>query len=109
MTLRVYKSTQAFPPEERYGLRSQIRRSSISIGANIAEGAGKITRPDFARFLQIAMGSASELEYELLLARDLGYLDNDCYSELATQVIDVKRMLSGFVQYLYGSRTGTEG
>src|SRR5690242_21651872 len=91
LTLDVYKATQLFPAEERFGLRSQIRRSSISIGAKIAEGAGKMTRPDFARFLQISLGSASELEYELLLARDLGYFEQERYEGLAGQVVETKR------------------
>ena len=109
LTMDVYKATQLFPAEERCGLRSQIRRSSISIGTNIAEGAGKMTRPDFGRFLQISLGSASELEYELLLAHDLEYLGHEAYERLAAQVIEVKRMLTGFIQYLYGQKTGTEG
>ena len=109
LTLDVYKATQLFPAEERFGLRSQIRRSSISIGAKIAEGAGKMTRPDFARFLQISLGSASELEYELLLARDLGYFEQERYEGLAGQVVETKRMLTGFIQYLYGQKTGTDG
>ncbi len=109
MTLELYRHTNSFPSEERFGLRSQIRRSAISIGTNIAEGAGKMTHPEFARLLQIALGSASGLEYELLLARDLGYLNEDHYTELSAQVIDVKRMLTGFIQYLYSNRTGTNG
>jgi four helix bundle protein len=74
LTLDVYQGTKAFPREELYGLTSQVRRAAVSIGANIAEGAGKNSRPELARFLQIAMGSASELEYHLILARDLRYL-----------------------------------
>ena len=109
LTLAVYKETAYFPKEEKYGLTRQIRRAAVSIGANICEGCGKNTRPDFARFLQIALGSASELEYELLLARDLDYLDPDHHDELAGQIIETKRMLTGFIQFLNGSRTGTEG
>ncbi len=74
LTLAVYKATSLFPPDELYGLRSQIRRSCASIPANIAEGCGRNADGDFARFLQIAMGSASELEYHLLLVRDLNLL-----------------------------------
>src|SRR5258708_30189040 len=100
LTLAVYKETACFPKEEMYGLTRQIRRAAVSIGANISEGCGKNTRPDFARFLQIALGSASELEYELLLARDLSYLDMEHHDELANQVIETKRMLTGFIQFL---------
>jgi four helix bundle protein len=75
LTLDVYRVTRAFPKEETYGLTSQIRRAAASVGANIAEGSGKNSRSDFARYLQIAIGSASELEYHLLLAKDLCYVD----------------------------------
>jgi four helix bundle protein len=73
LTLTVYKMTANFPTEERFGLTSQIRRCSASIGANIAEGCGKRGNGEFQRFLQIASGSASELDYHLLLERDLGF------------------------------------
>jgi four helix bundle protein len=86
-----------------------MRRSAISIGTSIAEGAGKMTRPEFARFLQNAFGNASELEYELLLAHDLGYLAAEQHGRLTEQIIEVKKMLTGFIQFLYGSRTGTDG
>jgi four helix bundle protein len=70
LALEVYNATKGFPKEELYGLTSQIRRSSMSIPTNIAEGCGRNTDADFARFLQMAMGSASETEYQLILARD---------------------------------------
>src|SRR3990170_6872922 len=84
LTLMVYKATAAFPRDELYGLTGQIRRSCASIPANIAEGCGRSGDSELARFLQIAMGSASELEYHLLLGRDLGLLpaaDGDALSE----------------------------
>ena len=74
LTLDVYGATKSFPREERYGLTSQVRRSCTSIPANIAEGCDRTGDTELARFLQIAMGSASEFEYHLLLARDLDYL-----------------------------------
>ena len=79
LTLTVYKSTAAFPKEEVYGLTSQIRRACSSIPANIAEGCGRASEAELSRFLQIAMGSASELEYHLLLTHDLGFLKDDAY------------------------------
>ena len=106
LTLAVYKATACFPKVELYGLTAQMRRASVSISANISEGAGKNSRADFARFLQISLGSASEVEYELLLARDLGYLDRVGYEKLAEQTVEVKRMLTGFIQYLNNSQTG---
>jgi four helix bundle protein len=109
LTLDVYSASRAFPREEMYGLTRQIRRAAASIGANIAEGAGKNSRPEFGRFLQIASGSASEPEYHLLLSRDLGYLDSGEYGLLSEQVIETKKTLSGFLQYLWSGKTGTEG
>ena len=100
LTVMVYAATLNFPKEELYGLTSQIRRSAASIPANIAEGCGRNGDTEFARFLQIAMGSASELEYHLLLARDLNFLKNPEHEKLANEVVDVKRMLTSFIQKL---------
>jgi four helix bundle protein len=100
LTLDVYRATKSFPREELYSLTNQIRRAAISIGANIAEGAGKNSRAEFARYLQIALGSASELEYHLLLSRDLEYLPPEKCLILSKQVVETKKMLVGFTQYL---------
>jgi four helix bundle protein len=94
----------SFPKEERYGLVDQLRRADVSVPANIAEGCGRGTDADFARFLQIAMGSASELEYELLLARDLGYLNSQDHLPLEQNVQEVKQMLSGLLLKLKAGR-----
>lgn len=104
LTLKVYKATTAFPKDELYGLTSQVRRSSASIPANIAEGCGRGGDVEFARFLQIAMGSASELEYQLLLAHDLKFLKTPDYEQLASEVTEVKRMLTSFMQKLRADR-----
>ncbi|MDE0425727.1 MAG: four helix bundle protein [Candidatus Poribacteria bacterium] len=93
LTLSVYKFTSQFPREEMYGLTSQIRRACASIPTNIAEGCGRESSADFARFLQIAMGSASETEYLILLARDLKYIHTNQYNELMDPVNHIKRML----------------
>lgn len=95
--LAVYEATAGFPREELCGLTSQIRRSASSIPANIAEGCGTSTRTEFARYLQLAMGSASELDYDLLLARDLKMLQAQKYEQLAPNVTEVKRMLAPFI------------
>jgi len=96
LTLRLYKVTATFPKEELYGLTSQIRRASASIPANIAEGCGRDTQAELAHSIHIASGSASELEYHLLLAHDLGYIDVETYPDLEKTVIEIKRMLYGF-------------
>ena len=90
----VYDLTKHFPKEERYGITSQIRRAVVSVPTNIAEGCGKFTQRDFARYLQIAFGSANEVEYHLLLATDLEVLDGAAYSHLESKLIEVKRMLA---------------
>jgi four helix bundle protein len=97
-TLMIYKASQSFPREELYGLTNQIRRASISIPSNIAEGCGRDSDPELARFAQIAMGSASEVEYQLLLAHDLGYIQASEFSELEKDLNEVKRMLNAFIR-----------
>src|SRR6266496_31998 len=82
LTLEIYRTTQVFPSDERFGLTSQIRRSCASIPANLAEGCGRRSDGEMARFVQIAMGSGAELSYHLLLARDLGFLKNEEHAEL---------------------------
>lgn len=100
LTLAVYKATTTFPRDELYGLTSQIRRACASIPANIAEGCGRSGDAELARFFQIAMGSASELEYHLLLAHDLAFLNDSDYKHLDREVTEVKRMLTSFIQKL---------
>lgn len=104
LTLTVYRLTKTFPREERYGLTTQLRRSSSSVAANLAEGCGRNGDAELARFCSIAMGSASELEYHLLLARDLNLLDAADYTALANQTTEVKRMLTGLHQKLTADR-----
>jgi four helix bundle protein len=98
LTLDVYRSSKAFPRDEMFGLTSQMRRASASIGMNIAEGCCRKGDAEMVRFLQMAMGSASEVEYQLLLARDLDDLHNSAYERLAGQVVEVKKMLSSLMQ-----------
>ena len=94
LTLTVYKTTQAFPKEERFGLTSQIRRASASIAANLAEGCGRRSDGEMGRFVQIAMGSGAELSYHLLLAKDLGFVNEEQHVELHASLERVLRMLS---------------
>ncbi|MGA8763967.1 MAG: four helix bundle protein, partial [Candidatus Sulfotelmatobacter sp.] len=100
LTLGIYQATKSFPRHEIYGLTSQMRRAAASIGANIAEGSCRKGDVDFARFLQFAAGSASELEYHLLLAHDLDLLKTSDYQRLSDEVVQVKRMLASLMQKL---------
>ncbi len=100
LTLAVYEATVAFPKQELYGLTGQVRRSAASVPANIAEGCGRNGDAELARFLQIASGSASELEYHLLLAHELKLLKTPEYETLAREVTEIKRMLTSFIQKL---------
>ena len=100
LTLAVYQITTTFPREELYGLTSQLRRSSASIPANLAEGCGRKGDAEFARFCSIAMGSASELEYHLLLAKDLELLKPKDHAELSQRATELKRMLARLIQKL---------
>ena len=93
-------STRTFPKEELYGLTSQMRRSASSIVANIAEGCCRSGDKDFGRFIQIAAGSAGELEYHVLLSRDLGLLNAIDYQRLSEETIEVKRMLASLLKEL---------
>jgi len=104
LTLDVYTATGRFPREELYGLTSQMRRCSASIGANIAEGCGKRGNNEFQRFLQFASGSASELDYHLLLARDLGFLTRIDHEKLAGDLSQLRRMLTSLLQKVQNER-----
>ncbi len=100
LTLSVYKQTKAFPKAELFGLTSQIRRAAASVPANLAEGCGRGSDAELARFAQIAMGSASEFEYHILLAKDLQYFEVPKFTLLAEDVIEIKKMLTSFIQKL---------
>jgi four helix bundle protein len=100
LTLAIYKSTEQFPKAELYSLTNQIQRAAVSIPANIAEGCGKDSDAELKRYFSIAMGSSSELEYLLLLARDLGYLKANTYQSIQTDLIETRKMLNAFIQKL---------
>jgi len=100
LTVEVYERTRAFPRDEIYGLTSQLRRSAASIGANIAEGCGRRSDAEMKRFLQIARGSANELEYHLLLAKDLRFLAVSDFAILEEKALELQRMLASLVQRL---------
>jgi four helix bundle protein len=100
LTLDVISVSSTFSHPGWYFLRDQLRRSVISIPANLAEGCGRAGDREMRRFARVSLGSASELEYHLLLARDLGLMTPDAYGPLAAQTVEVKRMLSGLVSRL---------
>jgi four helix bundle protein len=97
LALEIYRLSRDFPREELYGLTSQIRRSAVSVPSNIAEGCARGSDPDFARFLVIAMGSSSELEYQLILSKDLGYVDTTMHESLERKIMEIKKMLSSLI------------
>lgn len=104
LVLEIYKATAEFPKQEQYALTSQIQRAAVSIPTNIAEGCGKATDADFKRFLQISMGSSSELEYLLMLAKDLGYLTTENHQALSADLIETRKMLNALIQRIKANR-----
>ncbi len=102
--LGVFKLTPCFPHQQQYGLRIQLERAATSIAANIAEGCGHDSNAEFQRYLQIAAGSASEVEYELLLARDLGFIQEADHRRLSADLIRVQKMLRSLIQKISGDR-----
>ena len=104
LALAIYRMTSKHPKEEQYGLTSQMRRAVVSVPANIAEGCGRRSDVEQSRFLQIAFGSASELEYLVLLSRDLGYVTSTDHQPLNENVLEVKRMLAALIRRM---RSGT--
>jgi four helix bundle protein len=94
LTLAVYKATQNFPADERFGITSQLRRAAASVAANLAEGCGRRSEGEMARFVQISMGSGAELSYHFLLAKDLGLVRSDVYESLSSDLSEIMRMLS---------------
>jgi four helix bundle protein len=100
LTLQVYMVTRTFPEGERFGLTSQLRRCCSSIPANLAEGCGRATDKDFARFVQTALGSFLEADYHLLLSHDLGYIDAPMHHALGQETQSISRMLNALYQRL---------
>ena len=98
--IEVYRQSRSFPADERFGLTAHLRKPVTSVPSNIAEGCGREGERELARFLSIAAGSASESEYQLLLARDLGYLQPEAHRQLDDQVNEDKRMLNSFIKTL---------
>ncbi len=104
LTLLIYQITKSYPKDELFGLTSQTKRACSSIPANIAEGCGKRTEADFARYLQISFGSACELEYHLFLAHDLKIISPNNYQKLENLLVEVKKMLASLIGKLLADR-----
>lgn len=98
--LAIYQITRTFPREEIYGLTSQMRRCSISVPSNISEGCGRLSDKELAHFLVIASGSASELDYQLMLSKDLLYIDFQVYEQLNQNLTEIRKMLNAFIKKL---------
>jgi len=105
LALKVYQSTAAFPKEEMFGLKSQMRRSGVSIASNIVEGCARHTQADYLHFLDMAHGSAHELEYQASLAQRLGYLDADTAGPLLAACAEVCKVLNGLIRALRGKNS----
>jgi len=98
LVLKIYEITKEFPRDERFGLTSQIRRAAVSIPSNIVEGKARGSKKDYRRFLLMSRGSLEEVKYQLLLARDLKYIEQDVYNDVLDNAKEVGRMLSGLIK-----------
>jgi len=100
MTLEIYKITKMFPEEEKFGLVSQMRRAAYSVPMNLAEGANRLNTKEYRRFVGISKGSAGEVKYQLMLAKDLGYINSDKYTEMRSNYERISQMLTGLAKSL---------
>ena len=100
LAIQVYRATCGFPRNEQFGLTSQMRRSAVSIASNIVEGCARSTEADYVRFLEIAYGSARELEYQVALTQRLGYIDRESASMIQSASIEVSKVLNGLIRSL---------
>ena len=98
--MKIYEITKDFPRDEQFGLTSQIRRAAVSIPSNIAEGKARGSSKDYIRFLLIARGSLEEVKYQLLLSKDLNYINTEVYNETLVIAQEVGRLLNGLMKSL---------
>ncbi len=101
-TIEIYKITKKFPQEEKFGLISQIRRASLSIPTNIAEGTARVSEKEFAHFLNIASGSASEVEYLIEFSKDMEYISIEEYENLNIRIVEIRKMLNSLYKKIKG-------
>ena len=107
LCLEIYKITRSFPKEEKYGLTSQIRRAAVSVPSNIAEGYGRKTTPDYIRALYVSYGSNCELETQILLSKDLDYINNEDSKKIQENIGEVERMLKALIKSLEKKHSNT--
>lgn len=100
LVLKIYELTKQFPPDERYGLVSQIRRAAYSIPSNLMEGGNRLGSKEYRQFAGIARGSAAELKYQLFLSKDLGYMPEEKYIEIEKEILEISRMITGLTNTL---------
>jgi four helix bundle protein len=101
LTLAIYRVTTQFPIDERFGFTMGLRRAAAAVPINLAEGCGRGVDAEFRRSLLLAMGSGSQLEYQLILTHDLGYLTEEDHQRLTADVVEVKRMLAGLIHSVH--------
>ncbi|MBN9337657.1 MAG: four helix bundle protein [Chryseobacterium sp.] len=107
LVTKIYKVTEKFPSNEIYGLTSQLRRASVSIPSNIAEGNTRRSKADYVQFLRIARGSCSEVETQIIISKNLGFIDENSFEELSFNIIEISKMLSGLINSLKDSNPTT--
>ncbi len=95
---QIYSTTKSFPIDELYGLTSQLRRASVSISSNISEGAGRNSDKEFRQFLNISFGSCAEIETQLIISKKLGYLSEEQFSILSTEIIEIQKIIYSLIQ-----------
>lgn len=98
LALAIYNKTEIFPDKERFGLTSQLRRAGVSVTSNIAEGFSRRTKKEKVQFYFISLGSLTEVQNQLLLARDIGYLNNSGFQEIATKTVEVSKCINGLIK-----------
>ncbi len=100
LVTNIYKVTKSFPKDEQFGLTSQIRRASVSIASNIAEGAARTSKKEFKNFLSIALGSSSELETQVIISKNLNYINEKDMSYILNSISGIQKMIYGLIKSL---------
>lgn len=107
LVTKIYKVTEKFPSSEIYGLTSQLRRASVSIPSNIAEGNTRRSKADYVQFLRIARGSCSEVETQIIISKNLGFIDEISFEKLSFSIVEISKMINGLINSLKDSNPKT--